>query len=53
MLMVPPQNKHVTREKGNKCGKVGNYECTRWVIMVGELRGGDGRGAKVMTWHMQ
>jgi hypothetical protein len=35
-----PQNKHVTKERGYKCGKVGDYKC----------KGGHGgHGAKVVT----
>ena len=35
------KNKHVTKERGNNYGKVGDYKCKRWVW------------SKVTTWDGQ
>ena len=49
MPKILPQNKHVTREREYKGGKVG----TSSAKVVGETRGGGKHGAKVVTWHWQ
>ena len=47
------QNKDVTQESRNKCGKVGGLQVQK-VGMVGETRGrGGGHESKVATWHGQ
>ena len=46
------QNKDVTKESRNKCGKVGDYKFKRWAWWEKLGRGG-GHGSKVVTWHGQ
>ena len=52
MPKVLAQNKHVTKEIGNKCGKVGDYKCKMWAWW-GKLRGVGGHGVEVVTWCEQ
>ena len=33
------QYKHVTKERGNKCGKEGDHKCKKNVSMVGGTKG--------------
>lgn len=46
------QNKHMTKERRNKCGMVRALQ-VQVVGMVGETWGICWHGAKVATWHVQ
>ena len=52
LAKIHPHNKNVTKERRNKCGKVGTTSSEGW-HGGGELGGGGTHGDKVTTSHGQ
>ena len=49
MLKISLRNNHVTKERGNKCGKVGGSTSANDGHGRGKLGGGGKHGAKLAT----